>query len=126
MIDTIRLSPRIIHFSWGHLEIEGNGTFKDAKLYPGGAREWDWNETGTRHSPGIQPTDVAKLLEQGAEVIVLAKGVNEQLRVKEETLDVLEREKVTVHVLQTEQAIEGYNQLVSEGRLVGALIHSTC
>ena len=30
-----------------------------AKLYPGGARAWDWRETGTRHRPGIQPADIA-------------------------------------------------------------------
>ena len=35
-------SPRIGHLSWGRLEVEGQGAFKDAKLYPGGAREWDW------------------------------------------------------------------------------------
>ena len=118
--------PRIERFSWGHLEIEFFGTFKDAKLYPGDAREWDWNETGTRHTPGIQPADVEELLEQGAHVIILSKGIHERLQVKEDTLLMLEQEDVTVHVLQTEKAIDYYNQIVEEGRLVGALIHSTC
>src|SRR5690606_40772234 len=48
-------SPRISRLSWGQIEVAGHGAFKDAKLYPGGAREWDWSETGTRHVPGIQP-----------------------------------------------------------------------
>ena len=53
------VSPRITHLSWGRLEVEGReAAFKDAKLFPGGARTWDWNETGTRHMPGIQPADV--------------------------------------------------------------------
>jgi hypothetical protein len=34
-------SPRISHVAWGRLEVAGQGAFKDAKLYPGGAREWD-------------------------------------------------------------------------------------
>ena len=52
-------SPRVTHLSWGHLEVEGvDGSFKDAKLFPGGARAWDWNETGTNHEPGIQPADI--------------------------------------------------------------------
>jgi hypothetical protein len=46
MEDKIR-SPRITHVSWGHLEVEGGRRFKDAKLFPGGSREWDWRETGT-------------------------------------------------------------------------------
>ncbi len=62
-------SPRITRLSWGHLEIEGAHAFRDAKLYPGGAREWDWRETGTHHVPGIQPADVAELLDHGAEVL---------------------------------------------------------
>ncbi len=63
-------SPRITHMSWGRLEVGGK-SFKDAKLYPGGAREWDWRETGTHHMPGIQPADLAELLEHGAEIVVL-------------------------------------------------------
>ena len=48
-------SPRITDCCWGRVSIDGHGAVKDAKLYPGGARAWDWRETGTRHGPGIQP-----------------------------------------------------------------------
>ena len=58
-------SPRISHLSWGRMEVEGHPPFKDAKVFPGGAREWDWRETGTRHVPGIQPADVRELIERG-------------------------------------------------------------
>ena len=51
-------SPRVLALSWGHMEVEELGNGKDFKLYPGGGRAWDWNETGTRHRPGIQPADV--------------------------------------------------------------------
>ena len=40
-------SPRVVVLAWGKIEVEGAGTFRDAKLFPGGAREWDWRETGT-------------------------------------------------------------------------------
>jgi hypothetical protein len=33
--------PRISHFSWGHVEVEGYLPFKDTKVFPGGAREWE-------------------------------------------------------------------------------------
>ena len=59
------LSPQITHVSWGRMEVEGVGTGKDFKLYPGGGREWDWRETGTQHVPGIQPADVQELLDHG-------------------------------------------------------------
>jgi len=119
-------SPRIANITWGRMEIEGKDrTIKDAKLYPGGVREWDWNETGTRHNPGIQPADVQELLDHGAEVIVLGKGFNQRLQVKPETLQMLEERDIPVHVLETEKAVRRYNEL-RQNSAVGALIHSTC
>lgn len=125
MTDTHRSSPKIVDLSWAHVELEDGTSFKDAKLWPGGAREWDWNETGTRHTPGIQPADVEELVEHGSEVIVLGRGVHERLRVQQETLDRLEEEGIPTHVLQTEEAVRRYNDL-RDSEAVGALIHSTC
>jgi hypothetical protein len=119
-------SPRITHLSWGRLEVEGQSNpFKDTKLFPGGAREWDWNETGTDHKPGIQPADVEELLEHGATAVVLGRGFYERLQVRPETLQKLEESSVIAHVEQTEEAVWLYNEL-SESERVGALIHSTC
>ena len=120
------VSPRITHLAWGCLEIDGrDAPFKDAKLYPGGARAWNWKETGTSHRPGIQVADVEELIEHGAEVIVLSKGVNERLHVMPDTLSWLDDRGVEVHVLQTEAAAERYNALREEAA-VGGLFHSTC
>jgi hypothetical protein len=118
-------SPRITHLSWGRLEVEDRPPFKDAKLFPGGAREWDWSETGTAHVPGIQPSDVTELLAHGATVVVLTKGVYERLRVCPETFELLSDRGVAVHVLQTEEAVRVYNRL-ADTEPVGGLIHSTC
>ena len=117
-------SPRITNLAWGRLEAEG-GVFKDAKLFPGGARAWDWNETGTRHEPGIQPGDVEELLERGTTAVVLSKGFYGRLGVTPEALQMLEDRGVAAHVRQTEEAIALYNEL-RETQKVGALIHSTC
>lgn len=119
-------SPRISSCTWGTVEVEGEGSFKDSKLYPGGARGWDWNETGTSHVPGIQPADVEELVDRGAEVVVLAKGKNRRLQVMDETVERLEDRGVEVVVLETDQAVQKYNELANQGESVGALIHSTC
>jgi len=122
----IKPSPKISHLSWGKLNIEDQGKiYKDAKLFPGGSREWDWNETGTSHSPGIQPADVEELLDHGSQVVVLSRGIYKRLKVCPETLEFLKNRDVEVHVLQTEDAVKKYNEL-AETEPVGALIHSTC
>lgn len=90
--------------SCGRLEVDGLGTFKDAKLWPGGGRARNWKETGTEHRPGIQVSDVAELVEHGAEVVILSRERTGVLGVKDETLEWLEARGVDVHVLRTPKA----------------------
>ena len=118
-------SPQITHLSWARLEVEGYPTFKDAKIFPGGAREWDWRETGTHHVPGIQPADVTELIEHGAETVILSKGIWQRLQVCPETLKLLAHRGIAVEVLQTEAAVQRFNELRKTAP-IGGLFHSTC
>ena len=118
-------SPKITHISWGRMEVDELGTGKDFKLYPGGGRAWDWNETGTHHVPGIQPADVQELLERGSAVIVLSRGMDLVLQTCPETLALLKERGVPVHVEETRAAVALYNKL-AEDQAVGGLFHSTC
>ncbi len=108
------------------MELEGRAeALKDAKCYPGGARPWDWTETGTSHGGGIQPADVEELLENGAAVVILSTGMNERLNVADETLQLLDARDIETHILPTEEAVERYNRLRTK-RPVGILVHTTC
>lgn len=98
---------------------------KDFKLWPGGGRPWDWTETGTHHHPGIQPADVEELLDHGAKIIVLSRGMLKMLHTMPATRSMLERAGVEVYVEETKRAMERYNRLTA-GRPVGGLFHSTC
>ncbi|GGV09196.1 hypothetical protein GCM10010182_30830 [Actinomadura cremea] len=118
-------SPRVTHVSWGRMEVEGLPPGKDFKLFPGGGREWDWNEHGTRHDPGIRPGDVRELLDHGCEVVVLSRGMELRLKTMPETLRVLEDAGVEVHVAETTEAVRLYNEPAAS-RAVGGLFHSTC
>lgn len=119
-------SPRVIDDGWGHITIEGVGRLRDAKLWPGGCRAWDWNETGTRHRPGIQPADVQELLDHKPEVVVLSRGRQLRLETCPDTLAVLAERGVMIERHETGAAIELYNRLAASGTAVAALLHSTC
>ncbi len=126
IMESSNRSPRIKEVSWGRLEVEGKAEpYKDAKLFPGGSREWNWRETGTGHRPGIQIADVQELLDHGARMVVLSRGMAECLQVPRETLDFLKQRQITVHVLPTKEAAQLYNTLV-ENEPVGGLFHTTC
>jgi hypothetical protein len=124
MINPHRISPKVESLEWGELKTATH-IYKDAKLFPGGSREWDWNETGCHHVPGIQPADVQELLDHRAEIIILSQGFNKRLQISEETLAYLEEQGCDYFILQSEKAVEKYNSLCAS-EPVGALIHSTC
>ncbi|MFH1851959.1 MAG: Mth938-like domain-containing protein [Candidatus Neomarinimicrobiota bacterium] len=117
--------PRIVRFVWGKVIVEGFDPFRDVMLFPGGARVWDWRETGTSHSPGIQPADVQELLEHGAQVVILSTGMLGRLGVCPETRVLLQQKGIEMHIIRTKKAVRLYNQLCAD-KPVGALIHSTC
>ena len=121
----MKKSPKIVNLSWGKIEVEGFNTFKDVKLFPGGCREWNWQETGTSHSPGIQFSDVQELLDNNTKVIILSRGVLGRLKVQKEVIEKLESEGIVVHILKTKEAIKLYSELFDNEK-VGALIHTTC
>ena len=118
-------SPRVIRLEWGEVELEDGRIYKDVKIFPGGAREWNWKETGTQHKPGIQLADVEELLENGAEIVVLTCGVLGRLGIPPELVEVLEARGIEMHKARTKEAVELYNQLC-DGYMVGILLHSTC
>jgi len=55
---------------------------------------------------GIQPADVQELLDHGAKVVVLSRGMAECLGVPRETLDFLKERRIEAHILPTTQAAE--------------------
>ncbi len=75
--------------------------------------------------PGIQPSDVQELLDHGARVVVLSRGMQFMLQICPETLELLRSRGVTFHDAETKAAVELYNKL-AEAELVGGLFHSTC
>ena len=66
-----------------------------------------------------------RAIEHGAKAVVLSKGIWERLQVCPETLEFLAENGIEVEVLQTEAAVELFNEL-RESMPVGGLFHSTC
>jgi hypothetical protein len=119
-------SPAIVAIEWGEVQVEGLGVCKDVKLWPGGGRAWDWNETGTRHRPGIQLADCDELVEHGATTVILGTGMHDALGVAPGTVAALESRGVVVVTAPTPEAVARYREIAAAGDPVGALLHTTC
>jgi len=124
--DQQKKSPKIQSFKWGSMKIEGIGSGKDFKLWPGGGRPWDWSESGTAHSPGILVADVEELVSSGCNVVVLTQGMSSNLKVPTETLEYLRSKNIELIVSDTAEGVKIYNEYVDREILVGGLFHSTC
>jgi len=123
-----RQAPRIVSSGWGNMEVHSLGRGRDFKLWPGGGRPWDWGETGTSHSPGIQVADVEELVKHGCRTVILGCGVFSRLKVMKETLDYLDAHGIETIAVDTKRAIRTYNEFLDRDRnhLLGGLIHTTC
>jgi hypothetical protein len=122
-------STEITNLTWGRIEVTVNGKsrrFRDCKVWPDGATDWDWNETGTRHQPGIQPEDIEDILAGDIEVMILSRGMNLRLQTLPKTEKLLQSRGIEYHIEQTPRAIELFNKLMRQGKKVGGIFHSTC
>lgn len=119
----------ITHISWGRIEVSaGNQTlrFKDCKIWPGGATEWDWTLTGTHHNPGIQIADLEEVLAHDPDVIILTRGMQRRLQTTPQVEQHLKERGIPYHIKETNQAVELFNALAQEGKRPGGLFHTTC
>uniref|UniRef100_A0A8C6B099 Uncharacterized protein n=1 Tax=Monodon monoceros TaxID=40151 RepID=A0A8C6B099_MONMO len=90
----------------GQMKVPGSTKIcKDCKVWPGESQAWDWRETRTECSPGVQPADVQEVVEKG----VLT------LKVPSSTVEYLRKQGIDVRILQTEQALKEDNALVTQG-----------
>tara|TARA_R100001163_G_C5067308_1_gene206306 strand:+ start:112 stop:471 length:360 start_codon:yes stop_codon:yes gene_type:complete len=119
------MEHQIKKIRWGAIKINSKKV-KDLKIFPGGYRSWDWNETGTRHCPGIQPSDIQELIDNGATTIILSAGMENRLELPDETKKWLKEKNISFHYLQTEEAVKKYNELAAYSNKIGGLFHSTC
>ncbi len=121
--------PIITRLTWGQIEVTHRGEsrrFRDCKVGPEGAREWNWKEIGTHHQPGVQVADIADILAQDVEVLVIGCGRLRALGVCPETEALLRERGVRYHIEETGRAVERYNSLARAGERVGGLFHTTC
>lgn len=127
-------APIITKAIWGQIDTQStteqkalltNFSARDLKIWPTGTKAWDWNQTGTRHNPGIQPADMEEFL-QNVDIVILTRGVQSVLQVPQATIDYAIAQGKTVLIGETPVMIDVYNSLVKQGKRVGGLFHSTC
>ena len=114
----------IENIKWGEIVVNGK-KFKDIKIWNNIVKEWNWNETNTKHNPGIQIKDVTEFIDD-VDIIILSKGYKNMLETKIDTINFINHKNKKLIILTTDKAVKEYNRLAELGYKIGGLIHSTC
>jgi len=116
-------------FSWGEVNVN-NMIFKDVILCSDGKfiQEWNWKIFNTSHKQiNIKEFDYLDSYPYVTDLII-TKGVDNKLKFDENGLKFLSNKysQLSIWHLQTTDAIDKYRELVNNGKIVFAYIHSTC
>lgn len=108
-------------YTFGCIVIEGQTYTSDVLIYPHRVDPRWWRKEGHR----LQPVDLAEVVREKPEVLVVGSGYFGHMKVPPETSDYLGSQGIEVIAERTEEACQTYNRL-SEKRIVVAALHLTC
>ncbi len=124
-------NPKIVSISWGKIEVEGFGIFKDCVCFDN-AEEWDWSVHGTSHEFGIITNELDERIKQMKQKgdglpqrVVLSDGMESRIKPNFALEEYIRQLGATLFVGQTEQAVKVYNLWITKFKVIG-FFHSTC
>ncbi len=113
-------------FNFGFIVVDGKQYVYDVIILPDSTVKEREATKARLGSHNITWDDVAGIVKKQPEVIVIGTGTSKIARLSGETEENLRQANVNLLVLPSFQAVDKFNQLVSEGKRVAALIHITC
>jgi hypothetical protein len=111
----------IDHYHFGHIDIEGHGYDADVIIFPGHVQERWRRQAGHR----LAREDLATVLAEKPEVLVIGTGYYGRMQVPGETLDALRSAGIDMRVEDTGSAVEEFNRLQRECARIVAALHLT-
>jgi hypothetical protein len=112
---------KIGHYSFGRIVIDGKTYTSDVIVYPGRVDASWWRKEG--HN--LHSEDLKEVMNAKPEVLIVGTGASGVMKVPKETISHLESKGIEVHVAQTEDAVELFNRLQTDRKVIAAL-HLTC
>ena len=108
-------------YQFGLVVINGEKYTSDVVVFPDRVRSEWWRKSG--HELSLE--DIAEVLTENPEVLIVGTGESGMMRVLPETKRSIEAQDIKLIVETTTKACQTYNQLCSFQRVVAAL-HLTC
>jgi len=113
---------RIDHYRFGHIGVAGQDYDADLIIFPDRVEPNWWRRDG--HCLGRQ--DLASVLAEAPELLVIGTGYFGRMQVPEQTLGALREAGVEVRMAKTGPAVAEFNRLQSHCARIAAALHLTC
>ena len=115
------MSPRIEHYRFGEITVDGQRHTRDLIILPERVIANWWRKEG--HA--LHPEDLAEVLEAAPQALVVGTGAHGLMEVPEGTRRALEEAGIRLIAAPTAQAVIKYNELLDK-MPVAAALHLTC
>ncbi len=110
----------IENHTFGKITIDGKD-YQDIKMIKDKVIPWNYIEHHT-----VTKQDIIELFKENPEYVVVGTGYEGLVNVKDDVIELAKEKNIKLIIENTERACEFYNQLKQEGKIVNAIIHSTC
>lgn len=119
--------PHIDSTKFGEIVVDGK-KYHQILIIGDKVTERDYDKLKELFSTSHQIGDweVEELLKGNPELIIIGTGIDGMLEVNQEFISQVKSQGIEIFTAYTPEAINIYNQKVSEGKRVNALIHTTC
>lgn len=114
-------SPTIENYRFGQIVIDGQTHDKDVIILPNNVLDGWWRQEGHL----LHPADLEAVFEAKPKTLVVGQGAYGRMDIARETREVLEAADIELIAQPTAEAVQTYNSLRAQGKIVAAL-HLTC
>jgi len=117
---------KITSFNFGFIVVDGKQYICDMVILPDGTVKEREPGRGRLGSHKITAEEIERLQIAEPDVVLIGSGTNGMAKLTEDAELRWQQPDSNLEVLLSPQAVEKFNQLISEGKRVAALFHITC
>ncbi len=111
---------------FGWIIVNGRKHRHDIVIFPDGTvkrRKGGFLMFGTH---AFKLKEFEELCRHEMDALVIGRGTDDVARITEDARRFIENKRITLFEYASEEAIQKFNELVKNGKTVGAIIHVTC
>lgn len=109
-------------YRFGQIVINGSTYTNDVLILPDSILPDWWRSQGHR----LDADDLQPLLDERPDLLIIGCGASGMMKVPSETIETLKQYGIQIETLNTDQAVNRFNQLNQQGRRPTAALHLTC